>query len=169
MRCLWLPARVFFLLLFSALPAIGDCIPFSEARSHIGETGCVSGRVLRVERADRGIHYLDFCQDYRVCPFTVVVFPRDLKNVGDVRLLEGKLVEIHGPVKGYDGRAEIIVSEARQVKGANIHLPPVPKDYDVERKGRFSAGTFRPSKHKARPKPRKKRNSGPIDELGDDN
>jgi hypothetical protein len=169
MRCLWLPMRVFFLLLFSTLPVVGVCIPFTDALSHIGETGCVSGRVLHVKRADRGIHYLDFCQDYRLCPFTVVVFPRDLKHVGDVRDLEGKLVEIHGPVKSYDGRAEIVLSEARQVKGANIHLPPVPKDYDVERKGRFSAGTFRPSKSRAKSKRPKTRTSRPIDELGDEN
>jgi len=167
MRCLWLP--VFSCLLFgSSSPLAATCIPFSEALSHIGETGCISGRVLRVVPADRGIHYLDFCQDYRVCPFTVVVFPRDLKHVGDVRHLEGQLVEIHGPVKGYDGRAEIILSEARQLKGANIHLPPVPKNYDVERKGRFSAGTFRPSRSQTRSKPQKKRPSRPIDALGDD-
>ena len=98
-----------------------------------------------------------------------MVFPRDLKNVGDVRRLEGKLVEIHGPLKGYDGHAEIILSEARQVKGANIDLPPVTKEYDVERKGRFSAGTFRPSKSHARAKPRKARNSRSIDEEADAN
>jgi hypothetical protein len=168
MRCLWLAVR--FVLTFSlSLQVCAACIPFSDALAHIGEVGCVSGRVLRVQRADRGIHYLDFCQDYRVCPFTVVVFPHDLKNIGDVRRLEGKLVEIHGSVKGYDGRAEIILSEARQLKGANSDLPPVPKDYDVERKGRFSAGTFRPSKSQARSKPQKTRNTRPIEEQIDDN
>jgi DNA/RNA endonuclease YhcR with UshA esterase domain len=169
MRCLWLPVRFWLTVLWLTLPMAAACIQYSEARSHIGEVGCVSGRVVRVQRSDRGIHYLTFCEDYRTCPFTVVVFPRDLKNVGDVRRLEGKLVEIHGPLKGYDGHAEIILSEARQVKGANIDLPPVPKDYDVERKGRFSIGTFRPSKSHARAKPCKARNSRSIDEEADAN
>jgi hypothetical protein len=33
--------------------------------------------------------------------------PWDLKDVGDVRCLEGRVIEIHGPVKLYDSRAEI--------------------------------------------------------------
>ena len=169
MRCVSLASNLFLVVLYSCLPMFGGCAPFFEAMTHIGEVACISGRVIRVKPSARGIHYLDFCEDYRVCPFTVVVFPGDLKQVGDVRRLEGKLVEIHGPVKGYDGRAEIVLTESRQVKGDNISLPPVPKDYDVERKGRFGAGTFRASKSRAPAKPRKSRTSRPIDEEGDTN
>jgi len=167
MNCLRTPVRLILSVFFFSITTLAACTPFFEALSRIGEVGCISGRVLHVQRADQGIHYLDFCQDYRVCPFTVVVFPHDLKNVGDVRRLEGQQVEIHGSVKGYDGRAEIILSEARQIKGANLNLPPVPKDYDVERKGRFSAGRFRPSKSSSRAKRHKPRNSRPIDEESD--
>ena len=161
--------RLASFFLYSCSLMSGACAPFSEALAHIGETRCITGQVVRVQRGVRGVHYLDFCEDYRVCPFTAVVFPRDLKNVGDVRRLEGKLIEIHGPVKGYDGRAEIILTEARQIKGENINLPPLPKNYDVERKGRFSAGSFRPSKSRAHPKRHKTRNSPPIDEENDPN
>jgi len=88
-----------------------------EAKKHISETRCVSGKVLRVKEGNRGVTFLDFCEDYLVCPFTVVVFPSDLKHVGDVRQLQGKMVEIHGPVKEYDGRAEIVLERARQLTG----------------------------------------------------
>ena len=91
----------FLVFLFSS-PLFGACAPFSEALTHIGEVGCITGRVVRVQQGLRGVHYLNFCEDYRVCPFTAVVFPHDLKNVGDIRRLEGKQVKIHGPVKGYD-------------------------------------------------------------------
>jgi hypothetical protein len=87
------------------------------------------------------VHYLDFCDDYRNCPFTVVVFPRDLKNVGDIRHLQGKEIEIHGPVKEFDGRAEVILQESRQLSGPGARIPPLPKNYDVEQKGHYSAGT----------------------------
>jgi hypothetical protein len=30
----------------------------------------------------------------------VVIFAVDLKNVGDVRQLQGRVIEVHGPVKG---------------------------------------------------------------------
>ena len=51
------------------------------------------------------------------CPFTVVVFPYNLKDVGDVRRLEGRNIEIHGAVKLYDGKAEIILNRISQIAG----------------------------------------------------
>jgi hypothetical protein len=83
------------------------------------------------------------------CPFTVVVFSHDLKDVGDVRRLAGHTIEIHGPVKLYQGRAEIILSRISQVSGGAALLPPLPKDYDVENRGRYSAGQLHSKKLKA--------------------
>jgi hypothetical protein len=119
-----------------------DCLPFEEAKKHVGEIKCVTGKVVRVKQGARGVHFLDFCDDFRLCPFTVVIFPSDLKSVGDVRQLQGRMVEIHGQVKEYDGRAEIILEEYRQLGGSGAKIPPLPKNYDVEKKGRYSAGTF---------------------------
>jgi hypothetical protein len=124
-------------LLFPTV-STADCIAFTEAKRHIGETRCVSGKVLRVKEGNRGVTFLDFCEDYRVCPFTVVVFPGNLRRVGDVRQLQGKVVEIHGPVKLYDGRAEIILERAGQLAGDAGQIPPLPKGYDVEKKGRIA-------------------------------
>jgi hypothetical protein len=122
--------------------ARADCLPFDEARKHVGEVKCITGKVVRVKQGSRGVHFLDFCDDFRLCTFTVVVFPGDLKSVGDVRQLAGRMIEIHGQVKEYDGRAEIILEEYRQLSGASARIPPLPKNYDVEKKGRYSAGTF---------------------------
>jgi rRNA processing protein Gar1 len=154
-------------ILFCPLAA-ADCIPFTEAKSHIGEIRCVSGRVMRVERGERGTYYLDFCEDYRICRFTVVVFARDLKNIGDVRQLQGRVIEVHGPVQEYDGRAEIVLREARQLRGEVSKIPPLPNTYDVERQGHYSAGKF--SHPKAGRKTSKKRNPAgpPIDIPEDD-
>ena len=119
-----------------------DCISFTEAGKHVGNTKCVRGRVVRVEQGNRGVHFIDFCEDFRNCPFTVVVFAGNLKHVGDVRQLVGREIEIQGPIKDYDGRAEIILERVSQLHGDAAHIAPLPKDYDVERKGRFSAGTM---------------------------
>jgi len=151
--------RLALALLFSAFSR-ADCIPITEAKNHVGETRCITGKVVRVEQGNRGVHYLDFCEDFRLCPFTVVVFPSDLKSVGDVRQLQGRVVEIHGPVKEYDGRAEIVLQEPRQLSGGAATIPPLPKNYDVEQKGRFSAGKF--SHPKARHKARKKRHPATL-------
>jgi hypothetical protein len=115
----------------------------------------VTGKVLRVKKGSRGVHFFDFCDDYRTCPFTVVVFPSDLKHVGDVRQLQGRQIEIEGDVKGYDGRAEIILRRASQLRGDSARIPPLPKEYDVERHGSYSAGRFsypRDSKKSSRKK-----------------
>jgi hypothetical protein len=122
--------------------AWSDCLPVTEAKKHVGEVKCVTGTVVRVKQGAQGVHFLDFCDDFRLCPFTVVIFPRDLKSVGDVRQLQGRTVEIHGQVKEYDGRAEIVLEEYRQLSGAGTRIPPLPKNYDVEKKGHYSAGTF---------------------------
>lgn len=138
------PAFVFCMIgAHLASASTAQCVPFDQARRHIGETECISGRVVRVETGSRGVHYLDFCEDYRLCPFSVVVFPYDMKNVGDVRELAGKLIEIHGEVKEYDGRAEIILESSRQLSGEAAKIPPLPKNFDVEQRGNFSPGQFR--------------------------
>jgi hypothetical protein len=128
--------------------------PFDQAQKHIGETQCVSGKVLRVETGSRGVHYLDFCEDNQQCPFSVVVFASDLKRIGEVGQLAGKMVEIRGEVKEYDGRAEIILENARQLGGEGARLPPLQKSFDVEQKGHFSAGQSHAGK---RPSTRKKK------------
>jgi hypothetical protein len=126
--------------------SIAACIPFDEARKHIGETQCVTGKIVRVEAGAKGTHYLDFCDDYRLCAFTVVVFSRDLRNIGDVRQLAGKVIQIRGEVKEYDDRAEIILESRKQLSGEFAMLPPLPKSFDVEQRGHYSAGTFHSKK-----------------------
>jgi DNA/RNA endonuclease YhcR with UshA esterase domain len=124
-----------------------DCVSFTEASKHVGTSACVSGTVLAVEDGRKGAKILNFCKDPKACPFTVVVFPGDLKKMGDVRQLEGRQIEIKGTIQDYDGRAEIILRRSQQLgEGAFLLFPTVPTDYDVERAGHYSAGKFKRSK-----------------------
>jgi hypothetical protein len=70
----------------------------------------------------------------------VVVFSYDVKNVGDVGQLAGTVVEIREEVKEYDGRAEIVLQKSAQIEGGGVRLSPLPKAFDVEERGHFSAG-----------------------------
>ena len=156
-----MPARGLSLLLavlcfgvHESARADSRCIPFSEARKHIGDIRCITGKVLRVQKGNGGVHFFDFCEDYRVCPFTVVVFPSDLKKIGDLRPLQGRKIEIEGMVKEYDGRAEIILKRLSQLRGDAARIPPLPKDYDVERRGKYSAGKFSRAKPSKAAKPK---------------
>jgi hypothetical protein len=135
-------ARLLLLLVLATPVLAKDCIPFDQAPDHIGKTACVIGKVLKVGQSYSGSFFLDFCEDYKKCPFTVVVFRSSLKKVGDVRALEGKEIEITGKIKEWKGRAEIVLKDAGQLEGESGKLPPVPATYDADRHGNFSAGKF---------------------------
>jgi hypothetical protein len=137
---------------FSSLAGASDCISIQDARQHVGQTQCVTGKVLRVKVSPTGVHFLDFCEDAQACPFTVVVFSHDLKDVGDIRRLAGRVIEIRGQLRLYDDRPEIILSRISQIEGGAAMIPPLPKDYDVENRGHYSAGHLRPAKKPAKVK-----------------
>lgn len=104
---------------FTARPgAASGCVDFQDAGAHVGESGCVSGRLLRVFTSRGGNSFLDFCQDYRSCPFTSVIFASDKSKFGDLQTLNGRQVEIHGNITVYQGRAEIIVRDPEQIRVA---------------------------------------------------
>ena len=140
------------MLLPPSLLSASDCIPVSDAAKHIGETRCVSGKVSKIKVGAKGVYFLDFCEDQMAWPFTVVVFPSGLKDVGDVRRLAGRTIEIHGAVKLYDGRPEILLNRIGQITGGTAIIPPPPKNYDVENRGHFSAGRIRPTRKPSKTK-----------------
>jgi DNA/RNA endonuclease YhcR with UshA esterase domain len=148
-RCIRAVCGLSFALFFFSLAAdlsASDCLSIQQARDHVGETKCVTGKVSKVKVGARGVHFIDFCEDQMACPFSVVVFPSNLKDVGDVRRLSGRTIEIHGAVKLYDGHAEIVLNRVSQLTNGSTLIPPLPKNYDVEKTGHYSAGHLRNSK-----------------------
>lgn len=97
----------------------GGCIGISQAILHTGENTCVEGRVLRVFTSRSGSTFLDFCADYRKCPFGSVIFATDRSHFGNLGALEGRRVEISGEITTYNSRAEIIIRDPKQVRVAN--------------------------------------------------
>jgi len=94
----------------------GECVSFSDAGARVGTAGCVQGRILRVFTSRAGNTFLDFCPDYRRCPFTSVIFAADRGKFGDLNALGGDQVEIRGPITTYEGRAEIIIHDPQQIR-----------------------------------------------------
>ncbi len=139
--------RLILGLVFLAGPAaFAKCIPIEEAPKKVGDETCVRGTVIAVKESKNGAWFLNYCADYTKCPFTVVVFAKDLRDVGDVRLLAGKTIEVFGKIRMYDGRPEIILRNSRQLYGEAAKLPPPPKTYDASRHGRHRAGKFKSAK-----------------------
>lgn len=92
------------------------CVDFRDAASQTGRNACISARVLRVFTSRAGNTFLDFCTDYRKCPFTSVIFESDHGKFGNVDTLRGRRVEIRGLVTEYQGRAEIIIRDPEQIR-----------------------------------------------------
>jgi hypothetical protein len=93
----------------------GGCVDFHDAAAHIGETGCISGRLLRVFTSRGGNSFLDFCENYKECPFTSVVFASDKNKFGQLETLNGRQIEIQGTITSYQGHAEIIIHSPQQI------------------------------------------------------
>src|SRR5207248_8604813 len=74
------PALLLAGLVLSSSLIFSECIPFDQARQHVGETRCITGRVVGIEQGMRGVHYLDFCEDYRLCRFTAVIFSKGFEK-----------------------------------------------------------------------------------------
>jgi len=145
----------FAFLIFSASAAFAtpECVSIADAHNHVGAARCVGGKILDVKEGTRGVTFLDFCENLDTCPFTVVVFADDLKHVGDVRHLRGRDVQISGTIVEYDGRAEIVLRRPQQLGKDVALVPPLPKDYDVEKRGKYSPGKFKyPKQQKKSPR-----------------
>jgi hypothetical protein len=100
----------------SAVGKMVGCVDFHEAAAHLGEVGCISGRVVRVYTSRSGTTFLDFCPDYRACPFGSVIFASDQSRFGDLGSLRGRQVEVRGSIRAYQGRAEIIIHDPTQIQ-----------------------------------------------------
>jgi len=153
------------ILLFSSICS-AKCLSVAQAADKIGAETCVSGRVLSLTSLPAGHFTLNFCENQKTCGFSVVVFRDDLRDVGDVRQLAGKDIEIHGLIKEYGSRAEIVLKDVRQLRGESAHIPRLPKAYDVSRHGNYSAGSFYGTKTPKQSKGTKsKKQSNSVDEI----
>lgn len=111
-------SRAFRTDAWDATSKTGGCTNFRQADSRVGTQGCISGRILRVYTSHAGNSFLDFCVDYRNCPFGSVIFASDRSKFGNLSTLIGRNVEIRGAIKSYHGKAEIIISDPQQIRVA---------------------------------------------------
>lgn len=94
------------------------CFAIGQAPTHVGQNGCIVGRVIQVYTSRSNNTFLNFCRDYRTCPSSGVVFASDRNQCGDLERLEGREVRIRGLIKTYQGRTEIIIRKKWQIRSA---------------------------------------------------
>ncbi len=94
----------------------------ADATNHYGETLVVTGKVAGVS-VRPAVVILSIDKAFPNAPFTAVVFSRATNKFPGLTNLQGKDVEVSGPIKAYRGKPEIIMSNATQltiVGGTNL-------------------------------------------------
>jgi hypothetical protein len=43
--------------------AASDCLPIGHAKQPVGETKCVTEKVLNVKVGAKGVHFVEFCEE----------------------------------------------------------------------------------------------------------
>jgi hypothetical protein len=93
----------------------GKVYDYTQAKSHVNENAGIRGTVTKVYDSAK-VTFLDFCGNSKtVCPFSGVIFSNDISKFPDVSQYKGKTVIISGIIKVYNGKAEIVLSDPRQI------------------------------------------------------
>ncbi len=90
-------------------------IDYTEASKHVGEHASVTGKLVKVYTARSGITFLNFCANYKTCPFSAVIFEDDFKKFPDLQSYVGSTVTLTGKISSYQNKAQIILNDANQL------------------------------------------------------
>jgi hypothetical protein len=97
-------------------------IPAAVATNFLNEEVVVTDRVAQVTLRPT-IAFLNLSQRYPDSPLTCVIRGSDTNNFPDLKNYQGRDVEISGRITDYQGRPEIVLTAANQVKILNDIQP----------------------------------------------
>ncbi|MEK7135854.1 MAG: phospholipase D-like domain-containing protein [Patescibacteria group bacterium] len=98
----------------AALVSIGT-IDYTKALKHVGQVASVRGTLVEAYTSASGTVFLNFCENYKTCSFSGVIFADDAKKFGDLSRYTGTVVTLTGKIVSYQGKAEIILSSPTQI------------------------------------------------------
>ena len=124
-----IPVAVLLMMVSATLMAEKTCYTPDEALAHANKDVCVAAHVYDVVELSDGTRFLDVCSPEtsdEKCRFTILSTNADRKSVGDLSQYRQQDIRIRGTVRPYDGRAEILLSDARQFHGGAEKFRPNP-------------------------------------------
>jgi DNA/RNA endonuclease YhcR with UshA esterase domain len=98
------------------LPAQAQTIGPSDTKAYIGKPVTVQAAISGVHTAASGATFIDMGGEFPDNEFVAVIFADDAAKFPDASALEGKTVTITGTVQMYQGKPEIILKSASQLK-----------------------------------------------------
>lgn len=126
---MWISALIFLLLYPVMLLCEKPCYSPEDALAHKNKDVCVAAHVYDVVELADGTRFLDVCSPETTdeqCRFTVMSANEDRKTVGDLSQYKQQDIRIRGVVRPFGGRAEILLSDARQFHGGAEKFRPNP-------------------------------------------
>ncbi len=106
-------------LTISAHAANAASLAPEDAAKHAGETATICGVVAGAKYAAQvrgGLTFIDFSQPYPNAPFTALIFAADRAKFGTPEKgLQGRQVCITGKIELFRGKAEIVLSDPKQM------------------------------------------------------
>lgn len=104
-------------LSLAASPVLAQPITADEAQAHAGQSVTVEGTASEIHASPSGrVTFINIGGAYPNNPFTAVIFARDVAKFPNLASLDGRTVDVSGPVQLYKGKPEIIVTDAAQLK-----------------------------------------------------
>lgn len=91
-------------------------IDYTNAPNYIGKEVLVTGTIVKVFVSKTNTTFLNYCDNFRACPLSAVVFAPDRGKFGDLQKLEGKTVKLSGTIKSFQGRPQMILKNPNQIK-----------------------------------------------------
>lgn len=99
----------------AAAPISIGTVSYTDAPKHIGEYAGVRGVLVDAYTSASGTVFLDFCKNYKTCPFSGVIFSDDVSAFGDLTRYAGKTITLSGKIVAYQDRTEIVLSSPSQL------------------------------------------------------
>jgi len=107
---------VLFASAVAALPARAQTIGPAETKAHVGQPVTVEAAITDVHTARSGATFIDMGGQFPDNEFVAVIFADDAAKFPNASSLEGKTVTITGTVQMYQGKPEIVLKSASQLK-----------------------------------------------------
>ena len=99
----------------AAAPVLHGPYSIEQAPDHVGEYAKVTGILVDAYTSASGTVFLDFCKNYKSCPFSGVIFADDAKAFGDLSRYASHTATLTGTITSYQGTAEIKLTKPDQL------------------------------------------------------
>jgi DNA/RNA endonuclease YhcR with UshA esterase domain len=100
----------------ASLPARAETFSPTQAAAHVGETITVKATVNEIHTGRAGATFINMGGTYPDNAFTAVIFAGDRAKFPKAETLKDKTVEISGAVELYQGKPEIVLKSAEQLR-----------------------------------------------------